>query len=369
MKKRPQRSGLAVSQVGETRLVEDILSEFCVEGTRRVIVGAGDDAAVIRSGKGRGLVLTTDMLVEGTHFSLEWSYPEAIGFKAVASNASDVAAMGGRPLGVVVSLGIPKLVPVRAVERMYRGIARALSQFGGELLGGDTVRSKAVTVSVSAVGELVGKKPFLRSGARPGDVICVTGTLGDSQTGLRLLKKYFKTKHRSRRDALVTWADREAPHFKKGLPAPLRGHGRSCIAKHLMPEARVAEAETLSTLGISAAIDLSDGLSIDSARVASASGVGLLLREQDVPVSRSCRAVAGKLGLRARGLALSSGEEYELLFTLEPDRARQVIRALATRCGTEVTVIGDVVERRKGTFLLDALGRKKRLSERGFRHF
>jgi thiamine-monophosphate kinase len=369
MKKKSGVSRLAVSQVGETQLVEKILSGFSGKGTGRTIVGPGDDAAVVRLGRDGRLVLTTDMLVEGTHFSLGWSYPEAVGFKAVAANLSDVAAMGGRPLGIVVSLGIPGALPVRGVDRIYRGIAGALSLFGGELLGGDTVRSKTLTVCVSAVGELVGNKPLLRSGARPGDVICVTGSLGASQMGLRLLKKYAETKLGPRSKVLASWSDRQARYFREKLPASLRRHGQACIAKHLMPKPRVAETRVLSSSRISAAIDLSDGLLIDVARVANASGVGLLLREEDVPISKSCRAVAESLGVPPRGVALSSGEEYEILFTVAPRKLRRVTRTLAARCGTDVTAVGNVVEKRKGAFVLDGRGGRNRLSEKGFEHF
>ncbi|KPJ61266.1 MAG: hypothetical protein AMJ46_02945 [Latescibacteria bacterium DG_63] len=363
------RRGRLVNQLGETQLVETILSRFCGEGTRRVLVGPGDDAAVVKLDRGSPLILTTDVLVEGTHFSLDFSYPEAIGFKAVTANLSDVAAMGGQPFGIVVSLGIPRTIPVRAVNRIYAGISRALSLFGGELLGGDTVRSRAVTVCVSAVGELVGKTPFLRSGARPGDAICVTGTLGGSEMGLKLLKKYFKGKPRSRDSSLTSWSDRTAGYFREKLPASVRKNGHACISRHLLPRPRVTEAGVLSSYDLSAAIDISDGLLIDVARIAKASDVGVLLREEQVPVSRDCEAVARSLGVSAYDVALSSGEEYEILFAVAPAKVRQITRTLANRCGTGVTVLGEVVEKRRGAFVAGRRGRRKRLLERGFEHF
>ncbi|UCF78525.1 MAG: thiamine-phosphate kinase [Candidatus Eiseniibacteriota bacterium] len=361
--------GLPVSRVGETRLVERILSRFARARGKGVVTGPGDDGAVIELVRGKRLVLTTDMLVEGTHFVLGWSSPYAVGFKAVTANLSDVAAMGARPLGIVVSLGIPSSLPVRAVDRIYSGISSALSLFGGELLGGDTVHSRAVTVCVSAVGELVGRAPLLRSGARPGHAVCVTGSLGSSCAGLMLLRKHFKAGRRSRSLALKSWSERDRRFFKEKLPASMRRDGHACVSKHLMPRPRVAEAEVLSLCGPSALIDISDGLLIDLGRVAAASGVGMLLREDDVPICRHCRSVAKKLRVSPYELAVSSGEEYELLFAMAPSRVRKTARALAERCGTTVTVIGDVVEPAQGMCVVDAEGRKSRLPEKGFQHF
>jgi thiamine-monophosphate kinase len=355
--------------LGETRLIERVLSKTPKCGSRGVIVGPGDDAAVIELGRGESLIFTTDMLIEGTHFALDWSYPEAVGFKAAVANLSDVAAMGGLPVGVVVSIGVPGALPVRAVDEMYKGIRKALALFGGELLGGDTVRSASVTVCVSAIGELAGGKPLLRSGAVPGHCICVTGSLGASELGLRLLKKHFGAKRSGRAATLGAWSKRDASYFKEKLPASLGRGGRACVVRHLRPTPRVAEAMVLSSCGASAAIDISDGLLIDLVRIAESSDVGLLLRAAEVPVYGYAGAVARHLALSPVDAALSSGEEYEILFTAPSRKVGPLTRALAKKCGVKVSVVGEILPKRAGRFVADERGRRKRLSEKGFQHF
>ena len=370
MKRSKQLERNAVAgQLGEIGLIERILSKFSEPGSAKLIVGPGDDAAAIEfEGKARVLV-TTDMLVEGVHFELEWSYPEALGFKSVAANLSDLAAMGGRAVGIVVSLGIPPMVPVRAVDKMYRGMSRALSLFGGDLLGGDTVRSSAIIVSVSAIGVLVGERPLLRSGARPGDKICLTGSLGRSESGLMLLKRYFRQARRPRKTVLDAWAERTGGYFRKGLPPRLRRNGYACIAKHLMPSPRMREARVLSTFGPSAMIDISDGLSADLMQVSRASGVGLVLMEESIPVDKNARVVAKTFDISPYKIALSSGEEYELLFTIPDARVKQAASALARRCGTTIHVIGEITENRQSVSVVGNRGRIRALLETGYRHF
>jgi thiamine-monophosphate kinase len=360
---------LSARHLGEMGLIERILSGFSEPRRDRIIVGPGDDAAVIEFGETARVVVTIDTLVEGVHFRLDWSYPEALGFKSVAANLSDIAAMGGQAVGIVISLGIPPMVPVKAVDEVYRGISKALSLFGGDLLGGDTVRSSAISVSISAIGVLVGERPLLRSGARAGDKICMTGSVGRSELGLMLLKRYFELTHRPRKAALEAWAERTAGYFKKKLPSSLRKTGYACISKHLMPSPRIKEARVLSAFGPSAMIDISDGLSADLMQVARASGVGLVLREEDIPIDANARAVAQALGISPHKIALSSGEEYEILFTIPIAKMRQAARALARRCGTAVEVIGEITEDKESVLVIGTRGRKRTLVETGFRHF
>lgn len=360
---------LIARHLGEMGLVERILSGFSELKRDRIIVGPGDDAAVIELGETARIVVTTDMLVENVHFRLDWSYPEALGFKSVAANLSDIAAMGGEAIGIVISLGIPPMVPVKAVDKMYRGISGALSLFGGSLLGGDTVRSSAIIISISAIGVLVGERPLLRSGARAGDKVCMTGSVGGSELGFMLLKRYFELTHRSRKAALEAWAERTAGYFKGRLPSSLRKTGYACISKHLMPSPRIREARVLSAFGPSAMIDVSDGLSADLMQVARASGVGLVLREKDIPIDTNARAVAQALGTSPHKIALSSGEEYEIVFTIPAAKIRPAARALAKRCGTSIEVIGEITEDKESVVVIGTRGRKKALVETGFRHF
>jgi thiamine-monophosphate kinase len=360
---------LIARHLGEMGLIERILSKFSEPGADRIIVGPGDDAAVIEFAETARVIVTTDMLVEGVHFRLDWSYPEALGFKSVVANLSDIAAMGGRAIGIVISLGIPPTAPVKAVDKLYRGISKALSLFGGNLLGGDTVRSSSIIISVSAIGVLVGERPLLRSGARPGDKICMTGSVGCSELGLMLLKRYFRLTRRPRTAALEAWAERTGDYFRKRLPSSLRKTGYACISKHLMPSPRMREARVLSAFGPSAMIDISDGLSADLMQVARSSGVGLVLREEDIAIDRNARTVAQALDTSPHKIALSSGEEYEILFTIPVARVKQAASALARRCGTAIKVIGEITEDKKSILVISNRRRERALVETGFRHF
>ncbi|MBN1503934.1 MAG: thiamine-phosphate kinase [Candidatus Eisenbacteria bacterium] len=378
MKPKPSaRKNDLVSRIGEFGLIERILSKFAIRDKRSVLVGPGDDAAVIACGEGLRLVLTTDMLVEGTHFRLEWSCPEAVGFKAVTANMSDVAAMGGAPVGIVVSLGIPASIPTRAVDMLYRGISGALSKLGGEMLGGDTVRSERITVSVAAIGTLAGERPLLRRGARAGDEVCVTGSLGRAEMGLLLLERFAGRKDKSRGSAMRAWAARRITDLKGRIPSSVRGDGYACLRKHLIPEPRMRDAVLLARQGKnapSAMMDVSDGLSSDLRQIAVASAVGMRVYEDRIPIHPSAAGVAGYLGVSAARAALSSGEEYELLFTVAPSRLRDLMRAMSRADAAPLTVIGEVTGSvaglRPGTVsLVSAGGRRSELTHRGFRHF
>ncbi len=391
----------SVSGLGEFGLIERLLDRFTVRNRRSVLVGPGDDAAVVSCGRGERLVLTTDMLVEGTHFRLEWSCPEALGFKSVTANLSDVAAMGGAPVGIVVSLGIPAALPVRAVDGLYRGVSSALEQFGGELLGGDTVRSDRITVSVAAVGVLVGDAPLLRSGARKGDFVCVTGSLGRPELGLRILERCVRRHRGSRSSAMLAWADREIEDFRRKLPAGMGRDGYNCVLGHLMPSPRMREAQLLARMGKSgpsAMMDLSDGLSSDLNQIAAASGVHIRIYEKRIPVHPSVVRTARRLAVSTVEVAVASGEEYELIMTVPPSRLKSLTRQVSRVVGTRLTVIGEVLDAgfatkrgasspggtvsRRGDALghgpgpvrgsvsvVSRRGRQSTLTHKGFRHF
>ena len=381
--KLPVGASDSVSRIGEFGLIERILERFSVTNRRPVLVGPGDDAAVIACGRGAPLVLTTDMLVEGTHFRLEWSCPEAVGFKAVTANLSDVAAMGGAPIGIVVSLGVPAAVPTRAVDGLYRGISAALARFGGQLLGGDTVRSERITVSVAAVGTLAGDRPLLRSGARKGDFVCVTGSLGRSELGLLLLKRYVVRRGGSRRSAMLAWGARGIRDFRERIPAGIRRDGYACIVKHLMPSPRMKDAQLLARQGKngpSSMIDVSDGLSSDLNQLARASGVHIQIYEGRIPVHPSVVSAARYLGVSAAQVAVSSGEEYELLFTVPPSRLKSLTYLMSRDGEARLTVIGEVTEaqgtagcsavsRHGAVSIVSHGGRQSTLIHKGFRHF
>ena len=289
-------------------------------------VGIGDDAAVVSVGSTR-LAITTDAIVEGAHFRLDWSSPGDIGWKAVAVNASDLAAMGAEPRWCVVTLAAPSDTDADVLRGVYEGLEDACQDSGLELVGGDTVRSDVLLLSVTAVGELDGE-PMLRSTARPGDVLAVTGRLGRAAAGVNLLLSQDPT----------------------GL-AP--EDAIACMDAHRRPRARVAEGLALRRSGVRCAMDLSDGLLSDLRRLAEASGVGVEVDVASVPVAPEARAVADAKGWDVERIALAGGEDLELLIA-HPDAP----------AGTHT--IGRVVD--DGLWLVRG-GQREPLPEGGWDHF
>jgi thiamine-monophosphate kinase len=268
-----------------------------------VLVPIGDDCAVLRLGD-RTWVAASDMLVSGHHFK-GWATPEDVGYKAVAVNVSDVAAMGGTPRFVLVSGGAPDSETTR---RCTRGVLEACGAFGVYPLGGDTTRAGSLTVDVAILGELEAP-PVLRSGAKPGDLLAVTGELGASAAGLLALKS--------------------------GVGAPER-----LVRKHLRPEPRVDAGGAAAWLGAGAMMDLSDGLASDARRLCEASGVGCRVELDLLPVSEDTRGFLVPLRRDPEVLAATGGEDYELLISApEP-----VLDALAESVEVPIAKIGEVTQ-------------------------
>jgi thiamine-monophosphate kinase len=268
-----------------------------------VLVPVGDDCAVLKIG-GSTWVAASDMLVSGHHFK-DWAAPEDVGYKAVAVNASDVAAMGGTPRFVLVSGGA--LDPETAL-RCFEGVMEACERFGVYPLGGDTTRAGALTVDVAILGELA-TQPVLRSGASQGDLLAVTGELGASAAGLLALENGGTGQER-------------------------------LIRRYLRPEPRLEAGPVAARLGAGAMIDLSDGLASDVHRVCERSGVGCSVDLDLLPVEDDTRELATALGRDPEVLAATGGEDYELLICApEP-----VLDVLAGSVGVPVTVIGEVTQ-------------------------
>jgi len=268
-----------------------------------VLVSLGDDCAVLEIGD-RTWVAASDMLVSGHHFE-DWATPEDVGYKAVAVNASDVAAMGGTPRFILASGGAPG--PETAL-RCFEGVIEACQRFGVYPLGGDTTRADALTVDVAILGELV-SQPVPRSGARPGDLLAVTGELGASAAGLLALER--------------------------GMTGPQR-----LIRRCLRPEPRLEAGRAAARLGADAMIDLSDGLASDLRHVCDRSGVGCMVDLDLLPVKADTRELARSLGRDPEVLAATGGEDYELLVSApEP-----VLDALAQSVEDPLTVIGEITE-------------------------
>jgi thiamine-monophosphate kinase len=321
----------------------------------RVLIGPGDDAAVVQV-RGRTLLLTCDAAVEGRHFDLSLCTPQDAGYRAMAGAISDIAAMGGRPTFALVTLALRPDTEVEAAEGLVAGASEAAADYECVIVGGDCVRSAdGIAIHVSVVGESIGDDLLLRGAARRGDHIIVTGPLGDSAAGLALLR-----------------AGEKAPHVSDAARAYL-------TRRHLRPEPRVRIGAGLAAIGACrCGIDVSDGLLQDLGHICEQSRVRATVRLADIPISSACREAAAALGVSAEAWALSGGEDYELLVTVRPDRAENVMRPLqwaaegaddeekaSTLCPT---IIGEI-SRGEGVVVVDEAGREVEPASRGWDHF
>ena len=313
------------------------------------VLGIGDDCAVVPFSAARGLpgiatdaggelLVSTDLLTEGVHFRLDWMTPWQLGWKSAMVNISDIAAMGGIPRWSFLSLAIPESHKDTDLMAFMQGFKEASDRYGVQLLGGDTCRSKALlTVNVTIMGTCEAGSSVKRSGARAGDLICVSGTLGDSAAGLALLEA-----------GQQGTADEGA--------CPSRNIADNCskrlVQRHLEPVARVEPGRALAAMpGIGAMMDLSDGLAADlphilkaSSPLAAATGnasLGAVIDIDKIPLSDDLREVSAKMGWDALSLALEGGEDYELLFTCRPDAPLESLK----RSGLPaITVVGRITD-------------------------
>ena len=327
---------------------EQRLIEIIRRAARRapaVRVGIGDDCAVLEPAAGSALLATTDLLIEDIHFRRRWATPTDIGWKSLAVNVSDIAAMGGRPRWGWIALACPEAVTLEEAEAFYSGVQALAAEHGVAIVGGDTSASpKGWIINVTLLGEAV-RAPLLRSTARVGDVIAVTGSLGRSAAGLALLDT--------------------AP-----APAGLAEEARADVtAAHLRPRPRTREGLWLSEAGgVTAMIDLSDGLATDLGHLCEESRTGARVDLDRVPVEPSVHAVARALDRDALAWATGGGEDYELLLTTAPDAFERLAAGLASATGTRLTAVGHMTSADEGIRYLDSAGRAVSV-EPGFEHF
>jgi thiamine-monophosphate kinase len=340
MKKKRRESVL--DEVGEDGIIRYLRSRHAASGGR-ISLGIGDDTALFNPHPGKRILFTTDLMVEGVHFSRAWIPPEDLGYKLAAVNVSDIAAMGGKPTFALLSLALPRELEFDFVRRLSRGLRKAERTFGLELIGGDTTSSKGgVFACISLLGTLQARRPLTRSGACPGDGIYVTGHLGASVLGLEAL---------------------ELGKGYRDTPA-LRG----AVRKHLRPSPPLSWALTVARRNLAtAAMDVSDGLSVDLGRLCKASRVGAEIETAALPVLPGTRKAAEAVGKDAGEAALHGGEEYELLFTVRPRKELEVQR-LARRERVRVSRVGTVL-RQKKIFTVSRGGRREPLVTRGWEHF
>lgn len=312
-----------------------------------VLAGIGDDAAVLALTPGASLLATTDLIIEHVHFRRPGASPRDVGWKALAVNLSDIAAMGGVPRYALLALALPGSAGVKEVEEFVQGLHELARVHRVALVGGDTSSSPGGwMINVTVLGEH-GGQPRLRSAARPGHVVAVTGTLGGSAAGLCLLEGQ---RDRARVAGLDQAADAEL------------------VAAHLRPTPRVAEGRWLGAApGVHAMMDLSDGLATDLGHVCRESGVGARVRVDRLPVAPGALAAARALGADPLRWAAAGGEDYELLVTLDPALAPEVARGLEAATGTPLTAVGEITGD-GGLAFLDARGQAIAMRP-GYEHF
>jgi thiamine-monophosphate kinase len=305
-------------------------------GARFVSLGRGDDAALVRPAKGYEIILTCDWFLEGTHFLQDKHPADSAGWKCLARAVSDVAAMGGVPRCFLLSLAVPKDLTGSWLSEFLVGLRRAAKRFGCALAGGDTTERREVLINVTVVGEVRRGRALRRSGARPGDIIYVSGRLGEAEMGLRLLRN----------------------GKRRVNPRDAR------LRKHLYPEPRVALGRCLCERRLATAMmDLSDGLSSDLRRLCEASGVGAVVDAGKMPIVRVSDSEQ-KDEVNPLRLALHGGDDYELLFTVPKSKVRRVPRSLG---GVTITPIGEITRRRE--VVVEKTGPSERLEARGWDPF
>lgn len=330
---------MKLSDIGEFRVISSIRSDL-KDFQKEVIVGIGDDTAAIKVSGKKLLLFTSDSLVEDVHFKWDYTSPFQVGWKALVVNISDVAAVGGNPTHCLVSLALPSDTERNLVREVYRGLKKAASKYRVGIVGGDTVRAPSFIITVSLLGEVKRENIVLRSGAKPGDLIYVTGQLGSSGAGLACLK---------------------APNGK--VKPKIR---QFLIKKHLIPSPRLVEGQKIASSQIATSmIDLSDGLASDLHRLAEESKVGAVLWEDEFPIALATEQLAKVMGKSLLEWILYGGEDYELLFTVPPNKKEKLKQTL----GFPHTLIGEIVDRDQGMYLKKRGGNRTKIEDGGYNHF
>ena len=331
---------MKLSDIGEFGLL-DIIKKEVPAYPPDVVKGIGDDTAVLKVNGSKLQLMTTDMLVEGVHFSLAYALPWQVGVKALNVNVSDIIAMGGKPTNATVAIGIPKDMDSEIVQGIYRGIADMATRYNISIVGGDTVSAPVTVINITLLGEVEESQVIYRSGAKPGDIIFVTGPLGGSTAGLF--------------------------HFKHPDLLTLEDVAREAANMHLLPMPRVEESKLLVSTGIVTAMnDISDGLASELFEICQASGVGCQIYAEKIPVSKPAKTIAWSTGHNALEWALYGGEDYQLVFTVPQDKALQLARFMKAR-GKPLVYIGDITP--QSMYVIDAKGSKLPFSAMGYDHF
>jgi len=335
-----------ISTLGEFGLIEHLTRQFPLQNSSS-LKGVGDDAAVIDN-SGYLTVVSTDMLVEGIHFDLMYMPLKHLGYKAVAVNVSDIYAMNAQPKQITVSMALSNRFSLEALEELYEGIRLACQHYAVDLVGGDTSSSqRGMILSITAIGQGQAEKIVYRNTAKVGDLICITGDLGAAYLGLQILER-----------------EKQLYLSNPGIQPDLEAQNY-IIGRQLKPEARkdIIEMFEKNQLVPTSMIDISDGLASELFHLCTQSGVGAFLEESGIPIHPDTEMQAIKFGLDPTTCALSGGEDYELLFTINPNDVDKI------RFLPDIYISGEIVEAKDGLKLHTKGGNIHALKAQGWRHF
>ncbi|OGS73958.1 MAG: thiamine-phosphate kinase [Flavobacteria bacterium RIFCSPLOWO2_12_FULL_35_11] len=333
----------SLSELGEFGLIKHLTQSFDIQ-QKSTIKGVGDDAAVLAI-KDKNILVTTDLLVEGVHFDLSYMPLKHLGYKAVVVNVSDIYAMNGIATQITVSIAVSNRFPLEAVEELYAGIHLACKTYGVDLVGGDTTSStKGLLISITAIGEAKNEDIVYRNTAKPNDLLVVTGDLGAAYLGLQVLE----------REKQVFEVD---PNSQPDLT-----NYTYLIQKQLKPEARKDIVELFASLDVkpTAMIDISDGLSSEILHICTQSKVGCDLYEEKIPLDPQVISTCEEFNLNSTTIALSGGEDYELLFTISQNDFPKI------KGNPHLTVIGHITDESNGVNLVTRAGQQIKLTAQGW---
>ncbi|NQU52715.1 MAG: thiamine-phosphate kinase [Bacteroidetes bacterium] len=335
----------SISELGEFGLIERITKDIQIKNSSTV-KGVGDDAAILDY-QDKQVVVSSDLLTEGVHFNLMYAPLKHLGYKAVVVNLSDVYAMNAIPKQITVNLALSGKFSVEAVDDLYAGIHLACEKYGVDLVGGDTTSSlTGLTISITVLGEVEKDAAVLRSGAKPNDLLCVTGDLGGAYMGLQLL-------------------ERENEVFKVNPKMQPQMEGYDYILeRQLKPEARQDIVAAFQKIGIkpTSMIDVSDGLSSEIMHLCKNSKVGCNLHEEKIPMDEQTKAMAEEMNINPLVAALNGGEDYELLFTISLEDYEKI------KADPDFTIIGHMTEASEGVNLVTTGGSAIPLEAQGWNH-
>ena len=332
-----------ISSFGEFKLIDRLTNDVKTFNPS-TILGIGDDCAVIKSDKSLKLI-SADMLVEGVHFDLAYTPLKHLGYKAITVNISDICAMNGIPKQVTVSIAVSNRFSVEALDELYSGIKLACEKYKVDLVGGDTTSSTSgMVISVSIFGEVQKKNITYRSGAKPNDLLVVTGDLGGAYFGLQILQR-----------------EKEIFNENPTIQPDLSGYDYA-LQRQLKPEPPTKYQKILSELKIipTSMIDISDGLSSEALHISKSSKVGVCLHEDKIPVDHTVMNMASEFNLNPIAFALSGGEDYELLFTINQKDYEKLKK------DPDFTIVGYVTDISEGNNFIASDGSSHKLTSQGW---